>query len=158
MAAVPNEFLLAAGEHQVIFANCFCSRCREGKANRLRDRSSQELYELIQHLPVKEDTRLDRHHKAVLDLIVARTVYREISLRESGYVRFGNWAKRQPEFADWSEKDLKTFVLDVNQANSVFDKWETIVDNLTDPRMSRIDARRFSVHYFYLAILILTGV
>ena len=124
MVAVPNEFLLGAGEHQGVFANCFCSRCREGKANRLRDRSSQELYQIIQHLPIKEETRLDRHHKVVLDIIVARTVYREVSLRESYYARLGNWAKRQPEFADWSEKDLKKFVLEVNQAHSVFYKWE----------------------------------
>ena len=151
MAAVPNEFLLAA-EHQGIFANCFCTRCREGKANRLRENTSAELYEIIQHLPLKEEARLDRHHKVILDLIVARTVYKEVCLRESQYVRFGNWAKRQPEFSDWSEKDLKKFVVDINQASTVFNKWETIVDNLTDSRMSRIDARRFSVNYFCLAV------
>ena len=55
--AVLNEFLLGA-EHEGIFENCFCSRCREEKAGRLRELTSAQLYDLIQHLPLKEETRL----------------------------------------------------------------------------------------------------
>ena len=35
--------------------------------------------------------------------------------------------------------------------NLVYQDWEKIVSNLTDSRMTRCDARTFSIHKFYLA-------
>ena len=48
-------------------------------------------------------------------------------------------------------KQLTRFCEKVHEASSLFDKWDLIVNNLTDPWMSEIDARRFSVRQLYLA-------
>ena len=39
----------------------------------------------------------------------------------------------------------------MKHANTVFDKWDTIVENLTDNRLTYIDARRFSIGQFWKA-------
>ena len=86
-----------------------------------------------------------------MDLIVAGKVYKESCLENTGSRYFKSWAKNQAMFAAWSVKDLNKFCADVNEAYDVFEHWDQIVRNLTDSRMDQIDARRFSVRYFYLS-------
>ena len=50
-----------------------------------------------------------------------------------------------------NKKEFERHCADVNEATYCFDNWELIVSNLTDKRMSSIDARTFSVRKFYRA-------
>ena len=59
--------------------------------------------------------------------------------------------KNRAPWKDWVKKDRDKFCLKVNSAALVYDKWNVIVDNLTDPRMTEIDARNFSMEMYYEA-------
>ena len=148
----PNVFLINLVAHDNIVGNCFCGNCRNQRVLRFSRYTNAQLYELFKNrLPLKGESRLDNYHKIVLDLIVAGKVYKESCLENTGYRYFKSWAKNQVTFAEWNPKDLNKFCADVNEACDVFEHWDQIVRNLTDSRMDEIDARRFSVRYFYLA-------
>ena len=63
----------------------------------------------------------------------------------------------QPQFAhlvngnDRSKKTFDDLAKEISEAASVFMNWDLIVQNLTDKRMTCIDARAFSVRMFYCA-------
>ena len=84
-------------------------------------------------------------------LIVQGKAYKEFSLEGTNYKYFKCWAKNQPEFRELSEKQLSKFTDKVNEASWVFNNWPVITSNLTDRRITDIDARRLSVNQFYRA-------
>ena len=98
-----------------------------------------------------EDRRLEKLHKATLQLIIHGKAYKNSSLENTNYQYFKSWAKTQENFAHLSAKELSKLCDKVNEASVVFDSWDTIVNNLIDSRMDQIDARRFSVRQFYMA-------
>ena len=111
-----------------------------------------QLFHLFHDLlSAKSDSRLDKYHESVLDLIVSGYAYKKSCLDNSGFLTFKPWAKGQAIFEDWTPKDFNAFCADVNEASKVFEHWNQIVSNLTDRRMTYIDARRFSVNFFYRA-------
>ena len=69
---------------------------------------------------------------------------------DTGYRYFKAWAKREPTLSHLTPKELARFCDKVNEASNVYTCWDTIVSNLTDDRMTEIDARRLSVHQFYM--------
>ena len=149
---IPNDFLINIVVHNNVVNGCFCEICRNQRVLRFSRHSIAQLYELFKdRLPFKAESRLDEYHENVLDLIVAGKVYKESCLENTGYRYFKSWAKKEATFSDWTPKDLNKFCADVNEACDVFEHWDKIVRNLTDSRMGQIDARRFSVRYFYLA-------
>lgn len=149
---VRNDFLVSFAVHNNLLADCFCGNCRHLRVVRFSRYTNAELYDLFTNkLPEKDDIRLHRYHKNVLDMIAAGKVYKDSCLENTGYRYFKSWAKNQPAFVNWEEKELNKFCGGVNEACDVFDHWDVIVRNLTDSRMDQIDARRFSVRYFYLA-------
>ena len=96
----------------------------------------------------------DAVFKATKKQIVHGKVYKEECLSDNTYKYFKSWAKNQPEYQPLLRENKKEFerhCADVNEATYCFDNWELIVSNLTDKRMSSIDARNFSVSKFYRA-------
>ena len=61
---------------------------------------------MIFWLTAKSDSRLDKYHESVLDLIVSGYVYKDSCLENSGYLTFKPWAKGQACFANWTPKYL----------------------------------------------------
>ena len=152
MAPIRNIFLLSRMGHNEIDGNCFCVDCRERRIAIMRNHHNNHLYDLfINNLPSKERSCLDKLFANTLNQIVVGKVYKESSLQNSGYRYFKSWAKNEAAFAQFTPKRLTNFCEKVNEAFNVFHNWDTIVLNLTDSRMSEIDARRFSVRQFYLA-------
>ena len=151
---IPNEFLINLAPHEEVVGNCFCGSCRNGRLQQVADRNhtNRQLHNLFTHRFVqKEETRLDRLFNSTLQLIVHGKAYISNSLENTNYTYFKAWAKNQPQFRHLSKQELNHFCRKVNEANNVFDSWDLIVSNLTDYRMTFIDARRFSVRQFYLA-------
>ena len=149
---VHNEFLLYGDVHNNLRADCFCGNCRHLRVVNFSVHTNAELYDLVKNrLPERDDIRLYKYHRNVLDTIAASKVYKDSSLENSGYKYFKSWAKNQAAFATWDAKQLDQFCQSVNEACVVFDNWDKICRNLTDSRMDQIDARRFSVRYFYLS-------
>lgn len=150
--AFRNIFLLVGVAHNEIVGNCFCSDCRERRIVNVRNHPNNHLYDLFTNtLPLKERSCLDKLFTNTLNQIVVGKVYKESSLQNSDYRYFKSWAKNEEAFAHFTPKRLTTFCEKVNEASNVFHNWDTIITNLTDTRMSEIDARRFSVRQFYLA-------
>ena len=58
----------------------------------------------------------------------------------------------RPEFAHYGWMDKLKICDQITQVTSVFEQWQTIVDNLTHPSMAVIEARNFSVNQFYRAL------
>ena len=150
-----NEFLLRGlVAHNQIIGNCFCPGCRNRRLALVLNGGfdNQELYGIfMRELVIKEDERLEKLFKTTLQQIVYGKAYKDSSLENTHYKKFGWWAKAQPNFRHLPPKELKKFSGKVNDASNVFESWDTIVRNLTDSRMDQIDARRFSVRQSYLA-------
>ena len=136
-------------------ANCFCHVCRQQKVERLLNAGLTNL-QLYDHcfveLVQQENVRLHRLFNTTMRRILAGKAYRDQCLEGSGYTKFGWWARQSLQFRHLEPKLRNKFVRKVNEINLVFNSWETIVKNLTDERMKYVDARRFSVNSFYLAI------
>ena len=151
---IPNEFLINLAPHHEVVGICFCENCRAGRLQEVADRnySNRQLYRLFTHRLVQsEETRLERLFESTLQQIVHGKAYLTNSLENTNYRYFRSWAKTQRRFENLTQKDFNNLCRKVNEANNVFNSWESIVSNLTDYRMSSIDARRFSVNQFYQA-------
>ena len=59
-------------------------------------------------------------------------------------------AEFQPPY--WTPLALKKLAENINNAAFVFEQWDTITRNLTDPRIDILDARRLSLRQFRKAI------
>ena len=151
---VQNAFLVNLVQHNEVMLQCFCVVCRPLRLQQIEDRAMnrQDLYDqLMNFLPDKCSTDLDKLFGDTIDLIVYGKVYKETCLRGTGYRYFKAWAKLQAQFADFPEKEFNTLCHKVNECCWVFENWEKIVANLTDQRMSEIDARRLTVPQLYQA-------
>ena len=151
---IPNVFLINLAPHEEVVGICFCGNCRTGRLQQVveRNHTNQQLHNLFTHRFVQnEETRLDRLFASTLQLIVHGKAYLSNSLENTNYRYFRSWAKTQHQFRHLTEKDFNNLCRKVNEANNVFNNWDVIVSNLTDYRMSSIDARRFSVNQFYQA-------
>ena len=152
MAGIPNDFLLRLGVHNDVIPNCFCVDCRERRLIATRNLTQQRLYHMFSDvLPLRENGNLNKLFENTLKQIVVGSVYKDTALVQSGYRYFKAWAKQENQFAHLSKKELTLLCNKVNEASSVFSNWDQIVANLTDGRMTQIDARRFSVRQFFLA-------
>lgn len=152
MAGICNGFLVRLRVHNEVIPTCFCLNCRDRRIVTTRNLPQQRMFQMFYDvLPLKESSNLDKLFENTLKQIVVGSVYKDTALAQSGYRYFKAWAKQENEFAHFSKKELTTFCNKVNEASSVFANWDRIVANLTDGRMTQIDARRFSVRQFFLA-------
>ena len=150
-----NFFLVSTQDHsnQNHYAeDCFCEFCRN---LRVVANSGMELAELnrlfSRTLPGEQSVQLHRYHCTVLEQIAAGKTFKNLALANEDYVYLGCWAKNRDPWKSWDEKDRNKFVRNVNIAALVYEKWNIIVSNLTDPRMTEINARNFSMSMFYEA-------
>ena len=149
---VRNKFLINVVVHDTIIGNCFCDGCRARHLHQVSGCTNNELYALFMRvLPDQEEVRLDKLHQTVLSEIVHGKAYKESSIANTNYIYFKSWAKHAPQFQHLPAKELAKICRRVNEASSVFDNWDTIVNNLTDTRMDQIDARLLTVGLFFEA-------
>ena len=150
-----NLFLVTNVDHsnQINFVeDCFCVFCRN---LRVVSNSGMDLGELnrlfTRTLPGEQGVHLHRYHRTVLEQVAAGKTFKNIALSDGVYVYLKCWAKNRDPWKGWQEKDRNKFVRKVNIAALVYEKWDIIVGNLTDSRMTEIDARNFSMNMFYEA-------
>ena len=136
--------------------HCFCSICREEKKRGLEQRqlSIYELYHYAFGSSLRrEEVQLNALFRNTLKRIITLKVYHDKCLLSAHgrYTRWGVWARNQPHFRHGriSEKEFKKVCNEVRQACLVFDGWESIVRNLTDPRITKIDVRKLSINLLY---------
>ena len=144
---IPNTFLLGHVE-----VHCFCQRCRHERyeiivGNNYTNNRLRQLF--TNDLVIEEEEKLDLLHHSTLEKILYGKVFMDSSLNQAGKKYFRPWAKRH--YPHLTKEKLDEFVSNVKRASTAFDKWDTIVENLTDSRLSYIDARRFSVYHFWRA-------
>ena len=152
---IPNEFLLAGvsvnGSH---VNDCFCLTCRTQKVDEILHLpvTQNELRETyFRKLVHEEDVQLNMLFKTTMKRIVHGKAYYDLCMRNTHYQYFGWYINNDPMFAHMTEKEKTRFCKKINEVKLVFRDWEQIVTNLTDHRMSNIDARKFSVHQFFQA-------
>ena len=104
--------------------------------NRLPDRRNRVLHEVFNNS---------------LDTIVYGKAFKETCLHGTGYKYFKAWAKHEQPFSDFPDKEFNALCRQVNECCWVFENWEKIVQNLTDQRITEIDARSLSVSQLYKA-------
>ena len=136
--------------------HCFCPICREGKTRDLEQRqlSIDELYRNAFGRSLRrEEVQLNTLFRNTLKRIIMLKVYHDKCLLSAHgrYSRWGAWARKQPQFAQERipDKEFKRISNDVRQACLVFAGWESIVCNLTDPRITKIDVRKLSINQLY---------
>ena len=153
--ATNNFFLVPTGDHSNqnhYDEDCFCEFCRNIRIVSNAGMELPQLYRLFSRtLPGEQSIHLHRYHCAVLEQIAAGKTFKNLALADGEYAYVKCWAKNRAPWKDWVKKDRDKFCRKVNSAALVYDKWNVIVDNLTDPRMTEIDARNFSMEMFYEA-------
>ena len=155
--AVPNAFLLnivsVNGNH---LPQCFCVRCRAAKLTEIESQGfgREALFTKAFHdLELTDEQRLNKLFSNRKQKILYGKAYIDSCLYpNTRYERWGCWAKKQPQFARLTGKRFDQLCAEVMEITAVYNKWEKICDNLTDPRMVYIDARKLSIHYLYRSI------
>ena len=83
--AVQNAFLVHLVQHNAVTLNCFCSRvCRPLRLQQIEERgmTRQALYDqLMNFLPDKVNTDLDKLFRDTINLIVCGKAYKEACVR-----------------------------------------------------------------------------
>ena len=132
---------------------CFCDPCRNSRYRDLfTSLTADQLYQLtFVQMARTEEIRLNNLLQGTLRMIVAGKAYKDLCLRNTHYHDFGWWLRSQPNYMGMDPKSRTKFCRLVNQIDSVYTGWDTIVSNLTDPRITHLDARRFSIDSFYRA-------
>ena len=155
----PNQFLL---QHNGRPELCFCNICRARKHAEVSQLGATRGDEWLQeqclaYLPLGRERKAEELFQMTLKQILYAQVYKEACLANTTYIYWKCWAKNQPQFAhlvngnDRSKKTFNDLAKEISEASSVFMNWDLIVQNLTDKRMTCIDARTFSVRMFYCA-------
>lgn len=147
----PNLFL-AVALHD---AKCFCGHCRHRKIAAITDKREATLrHAMAVDIPNERRARALALFEVTKKQIVYGKLYRDTCMATTHYTYFKSWAKHQPAYqrfvngdADGRAEFDKHCQL-VNEAAYCFENWELITRNLTDQRMTSIDARSFSVNYF----------
>ena len=137
-------------------ARCFCQQCRINKLEQMTLAGAENgigwlKSTCLDALPVGRARRTNRVFETTLQQILCAKAYKDACLEGTGYTYWKSWAKTQHQFQIMDPKRFDQDATFIREANSVYDNWDKIVANLTDPRMSWIDARTFSVNYFYRA-------
>lgn len=151
---VRNWFLLLHNHDET----CFCAICRESKLT-LMDDQLQSLRQQITHImPMQREARLTAVFSITKQLILVGKRYKDVCLNPTNnprlYQQFKSWAKKQPyyqRFLDGSARSKKEFDDHcdfVNDAASCAENWEAILMNLTDQRITNIEARTLIVESF----------
>ena len=146
----PNSFLLEHTDDDE--DGCFCLPCRSALyLEQFMQNSPEQLHfyhELLGFLRVK---RCRRVFKTTLQQIVNGKAYKQKCIGNL-YAYWKPWAKKQPQFQNMPDEDLEAMSRFLGACSSVYDNWDTIVRNLTDPEISPdIDCSTFSVEYFRFA-------
>ena len=148
----PNVFLMSQ-DHD---GTCFCEQCRTARLAGLSTKSIQLLRrDVMNSLPTQKKTKENTLFATTLKEIVAGKEYKNRCLLGTRYSNFASWAKTQPMYHRFStsnnfarQKEFKDHCKYINDAAICFDNWNTIITNLTDQRITHINARTFPVGNF----------
>lgn len=149
-----NTFLLphpvmAGREHD---RECFCCvECRVISANKeSAENSDLEIfneYFQVSHRQVDEQLNV-LFLKTKRKILLGYTVGKKCLLNTI-YTSFGAWLSAHPQHGLMPLKERRDMATKVRHATKVFEDWDRIVHNLTNPAYRYIDARRFSVDQLY---------
>ena len=153
---LPNTILTTQlrndGTHKSI---CFCVTCRERKMNTLAaNLTFEQVHRLFFQVQASlEDAAAENLLQTTLERIAAGESFRKLCLSRRynphGYTSFGVWLNRH---TNRTEQERKKICMQMTEVKMINAHWEEIVTNLTDRRMTHVDARRFTINKFYRAI------
>ena len=144
-----NEFLLGCRHRR---GTSFCLQCRQQKVSDVLQQNLSTAQLEIQVLSDAEEyRRLNHVFEETLCKIIRTEAYRQKCLQNTHYTCFGWWLRSQPQYQNVSDQRKNHLKDQVRFAHTVYMKWETIVENLTDPEITRIDARKLSIEQLYQA-------
>lgn len=150
-----NHILLSQIRHNGIhLRHCFCPQCRARKYQEILDAgfTPGQLFDItFKRILQSEEAKLNELFQLTKRKIIFGKAYKHSCLHNTPYTDFGWWARTQPNFMRLPQKVRENFCKEVNQIDSVYNDWEKIVNNLIDPNLHHIDARKFSVNQFYRA-------
>ena len=157
IANMANTFLI--NNHPVFgphMESCFCATCRNSEVDDTlyrRNMSAQMLHTaFVTTLTQTRETMLDMQFEVTKQEIVIGYSFKKRCLEGTGYLSFGCWIANAPIMAHLSDVEKDVLCDKISVITTVFEKWETIVENLTRPSMQVIDARKYSIYQFSRAV------
>ena len=82
--------------------------------------------------------------------ITLGVAYKQRCLQNTNYTSFGAWLGSQPD-GTFRNINKDRLCAKITHVTHVFQDWDVIVHNLTNPQMVNIDARKFSIMQLYRA-------
>ena len=153
---LPNTILIPQlrpdGTHRNI---CFCLSCRERKMNTVATNFTfEETHRLFFHgQALLENAAAENLLQVTLDRIAAGESFRRLCLSQrynpNRYTSFGVWLNNH---TNRTETERRKICNQMTEVKMICAQWADIVTNLTDARMTHVDARRFTINKFYRAI------
>ena len=146
----PNQFLINNSHAEY----CFCVTCRNQKCAQIIGTTTVTRDTLLEAfmngIPREDDEYLNELFKNTLIKIAVGVAYKHRCLRNTRYTSFGAWLGAQPPGA-FANINTDRLCARMTHVTYVFQDWDTIIHNLTNPQMVNIDARKFSIIQFYRA-------
>ena len=153
-----RNFFLSVQFHNL---ECFCLPCRNRKLTDLGN-ANRDLtllrHKVVNIIPDERQSKSEAVFEVTKRQIILGKLYKDRCLAGTGLKLFKCWAKKQPYYRPYVEgnnqqkKEFSRHCDLINHAAHAFEHWEKIVENLTHPMIKCIDARCFSVEYFYKAV------
>ena len=110
--------------------------------------SLYRMYTCINALSGVREIRSERLFENTLDQIENGKAQHDACLRGSGLKKWKLYAKKQEQFKMLPNTMLtRISTEDLNNCRVCYDRWDDIVRNLSDPRLSNIEVSTLSVHY-----------
>ena len=127
---------------------CFCcQRCRvEGLNNVMTEEENEEeefFQEFFRVIPRQLNQIHERHFKKMKRMVLYGNALRIKSLHNTGYTSYGAWLAHSHPDLSLDERQEKCNK--INWAKNVFEKWDNIVHNMSNPLYVNIDIRRLSL-------------
>lgn len=87
----------------------------------------------------------DKWNATIRTILNGQSLY-EMVTQQTGFISFGRGLQYYPELADLSAPEKKILCKTISIIKGIYERWNTIVTNLTHTDMKNVDPRTFSIY------------
>ena len=152
-----NNFLQnnapVSGPHE---NTCFCTGCRQNLVENLL-RSPAATRDVLHRayfstLAQSREEILDMRFTNTKEEVIMGYTYKQRCLQGTGYRSFGCWLAQSQDMTHLTPVEKDKLREEISVVTTVYENWETIVENLTMPSMAVLEPRSFSIRQFARAV------
>ena len=108
--------------------------------------TESDLYQVFDRiLPNQRERQLDNMFANTINQIVIGYAFRRKVLNSTGMSSFGPALNNLPQYDHIQDREKVRLCARISRIKTVYENWDVITHNLTNPRMIFVEARKFSI-------------